>query len=335
MAAVLAGLMASATGAAVAAPADTLAAVRERGVLICGVGEIAGLAKRDSTGRYIGTRADHCRAIAAAALGDPEAVSFVPLFVSARFEALLAGDIDVLFGSTWTLGREAERRIRFTTITYYDGQGFVAHRHHGWRSLADVTAARVCVEIGTTAAETLRFYATQTGKRLELVETVTRDGAWETFLAHGCDLITTDRTALVADFTDRVPKPEDYVVMPDMISREPLAPAVRPGDSRWEALVRFVMHALILAEAKGITGALAATPVSSADPETRHLLGLDPGIGRPLGLDDGWARRAIAAAGNYGEIFERHLGQGSRFGMSRGLNALWTDGGLLYPLPLR
>lgn len=335
-AAVLAGLIQAPAAAAGEAPADTLAAVQDRGVLVCGVGEIAGLAKRDSTGRYIGTRADFCRAIAAAVLRDPEAVTFVPLIASARFEALLAGDVDVLFaGTTWTLGREAGLGIRFATVTFYDGQGFAAHRHHGWQRLEDVEAARVCTVADTTSAVNLRLYALQTGKRLQPVESVTREGAWETFLARGCDLITNDRTALIADLLDRVPEPADYVVLPDMISREPLAPAVRLGDSRWEGLVRFVMHALILAEEKDITGALAGTPVSTSDPETRHLLGIDPGVGQPLGLDDDWARRAIAAAGNYGEIFDRHLGKGSRFGMPRGLNALWSDGGLLYPLPLR
>lgn len=336
-AAVLGGALLAAAGAGVAVRADTLETVRERGVLLCGVGEESGFAKRGADGRVTGLRADMCRAIAAAAIGDGEAVTFVPLFSGARFDALRDGEIDVLVGgATWTLGREATLGIHFTGSTFYDGQGFIAHRATGFRRLADVTEARVCVVAETTSIENLKAWMRASGKTLTPVELVTSDGSWNTFLGHGCEIMTNDIAGMVMALRDRAPDPDAFVVFPDLISREPLSPAVRNDDPRWETLVRFTFNALVLAEAKGVTQAMAADPAATADdPELRRLLGLEPGIGAPLGLDDGWARRAIAAGGHYGEIFDRNLGAQSRYRMERGLNALWTDGGLLYPLPIR
>ncbi|SOD99044.1 transporter substrate-binding domain-containing protein [Caenispirillum bisanense] len=321
-----------------ATAADTVAAVRERGVLACGIGEIRGLAERRDDGRFVGFRADVCRAVAAAVLGEPDAVEFVPLVAGARFEALARNEIDVLVaGATWTLARDAGLPIQFTGVHFYDGQGFVAHRRSGWTSLDDVTEARVCVVSDTTSLDNLRTFARTTGRRLEPVERVTREGAWEAFVTNGCDLMTQDMTALVAGLRARAVDLADYTVLPDRISREPLSPAVRDGDKRWAALVRFVVNALVLAEAVGVTQAVAADPAAAApdDPEARRLLGLEPGLGADLGLDDQWARRALAAVGHYGEVFERHLGAGSPLGLPRGDNALWRDGGLLYPLPMR
>lgn len=316
--------------------AGTLAAVRDRGVLLCGVNEESGFAQRDGSGRYVGMRADMCRAVAAAVLGDGEAVTFVPLFSAARFKALAEGEIDVLMGgATWTMAREAAFDVHFTGTNFFEGQGFIAHRNLGYSSLADVNQAVVCVIGETTTVENLHAWIRATGKDIKPVELVTSDGAWNTFLAHNCDLMTNDLAGMVMALRDRTPDPDDFVVFPDVISREPLSPAVRNDDPRWEAIIRFTVNALILAEAKGITAAAARAGQESEDPEVRRLLGLDPGIGAPVGLDDEWARRIIAAVGNYGEIFEHNLGQRSPYKMERGLNALWTDGGLLYPLPIR
>ncbi|GAA0566915.1 amino acid ABC transporter substrate-binding protein [Caenispirillum bisanense] len=314
----------------------TLAKVRDRGVLLCGVNEESGFAQRDASGRYVSLRADLCRAVAAAVLADGEAVTFVPLFSAARFKALAEGEIDVLLGgATWTLARESAFGIHFTGTNFFEGQGFIAHRNLGYRSLADVERAVVCVIAETTTVENLRAWIRSTGKDVKPVELVTSDGAWNAFLAHNCDLMTNDLAGMVMALRDRTPDPDDFVVFPDVISREPLSPAVRNNDPQWEAIIRFTVNAVILAEAKGVTAAAARARQETDDPEVRRLLGLDPGIGAPVGLDDDWARRIIAAVGHYGEIFDRNLGAGSRYKMERGLNALWTDGGLLYPLPIR
>lgn len=332
------------TATVLPARAGTLDAVRDRGVLICGVGEESGFAKRDANGRMQGLRADLCRAIAAAAIGDAEAVTFVPLFSAARFDALGSGEIDVLVGgATWTLGREATLGIHFTGVTFHDGQGFIGHRSTGHTRLADVREGTVCVVAQTTSIDNLKAWMRATGRALTPVELVTSDGAWSTFLSHGCDLMTNDRAGMVMALRDRAPDPDDYVVFPDLISREPLSPAVRDDDAGWEALVRFATNILLLAEAKGVTQAVARAveageappPELARDPEARRLLGLEAGIGVPLGLDDAWARRAVAAVGHYGEIYDRSLGEGSPYKLPRGFNALWRDGGLLYPLPVR
>lgn len=336
-------LGAAAVVAALAAPrpaaaADTVAEVRERGLLSCGIGEFLGLAERRDDGRYIGFRVDICRAVAAAVLGNADAVQFVPLVAGARFEALARNEVQLLVaGATWTLARDAGLPILFTGVHFYDGQGFVAHHRSGWTSLGDVTEARVCVVSDTTTLDNLRVYARATGKRLTPVEQVTHEGSWEAFVTNGCDLLTQDMASLVGNLRSRVVNQDDYTVLPDRISREPLSPVVRDDDKRWATLVRFVVNALVLAEAVGVTQAVAADPAAAApeDPEARRLLGLEPGLGADLGLDDQWARRALAAVGHYGEVFDRHLGAGSALGLPRGDNALWRDGGLLYPLPMR
>lgn len=337
-AAVVAGLAPPVAAAEITTATDTVAAVREKGVLSCGIGEIRGLAERGEDGRFVGFRVDVCRAVAAAVLGDADAVQFVPLVAGARFDALARGEVDLLVaGATWTLARDAGLPIVFTGVYFHDGQGFVAHRRSGWTSLADVTEARVCVVSDTTSLSNLRAYARATGRRLQPVERVTREGAWEAFVTNGCDLMTQDMTALVAGLRSRTVDLTDYTVLPERISREPLSPVVRDGDKRWATLVRFTVNALVLAEAVGVTRAVAADPAAAPpdDPEARRLLGLEPGQGAELGLDDQWARRAVAAVGHYGEMFDRHLGAGSPLGLPRGANALWRDGGLLYPLPMR
>ncbi|WP_404381767.1 transporter substrate-binding domain-containing protein [Caenispirillum salinarum] len=315
----------------------TVDAIRRRGTLRCAVGAVSEYAWRDDTGRMQGFRVDFCRALAAVILDSPDAVEFVPLIASTRFAKLLDGSVDILVaGVTWTMTREADVGLAFTTPILYDGQGFIARRASGIERLADVTApARVCVIADTTTEQNLNAYIRDTGLPLTVENRHTQDGTWSAFLSRSCDLVTGDRLSLMLARTVRTPDADDYLVLPDMISREPLTPAVRGDDPRWESIVRFTIHALLLAEHVGVDQARAAADdVQAETPEARRLLGLDRGAGAAVGLDDAWARRAIAAAGHYGELFERTLGSGSRFGLPRGLNALWTDGGLHYPLPL-
>lgn len=321
------------------APLDggTVDAVRRRGVLRCGIGAISEYAWRDDTGRMMGFRADLCRAIAAAVLDAPDAVEFVPLIASKRFETLQKGAVDLLIaGVTWTLTREGDLGLVFTTPVLYDGQGFIARRSLGITRMAEIAEpVKVCVIADTTTARNLTAFIAESGLPLIPVPRNTQDGVWSAFLSRTCDLITGDRLSLQLGAAVRTPSATDVVVLDDTISREPLTPTVRRGDPRWEAIVRFTVQALLLAELKGVTQAMAAADAPAAqDPEVRRLLGLDRGVGQPLGLDDAWARRAIATAGHYGELYERTLGSGSRYNLPRGLNALWTDGGLHYPLPV-
>lgn len=339
--AVLAGLIAA---TAPAAAASTLETVRDRGVLRCGVGERSGYAWRDTEGRMQGFRVELCRALAAAVLNDPEAVVFVPVTAAARFEHLTTGDVDVLFaGATWTMSREASLNLAFTGTLLFDGQGFLAHRSFGHGTLAEVTEGRVCVVADTTNEANLRSWMASTGIKLTPVARTTSQGAWDTFLSFGCDMLTFDRLYLMMLRNIRVPQPDETVLFPEMISREPLSPVVRRDDDQWESIVRFLVQALLVAELKGVTAEAVAAAgdspaaladVSGPDAEARRLLAVTPGIGAPLDLDDGWPRRAIVAVGNFGELFERTLGQDSPHKLERGLNALWTDGGLHYPVTL-
>lgn len=250
---------------------------------------------------------------------------------------LVNGDVDLLIaGVSWTLTREAKAGLSFTTPILYDGQGFVVRRSFGLEQMADLTVpVKVCVVANTTTERNLVSFIKASGLPLTTVSRNTQDGVWSAFLSRVCDMVTGDRLSLLLARAVRTPHPEDYTVLPDTISREPLTPVVLRGDPRWEAIIRFTIHALLLAEHKGVTQEMAIIDDPDAtDPEVRRLLGLDPGIGGPLGLDDEWARRVIATAGNYGELFERTLGSGSRYNADRGVNALWTDGGLHYPLSM-
>lgn len=341
--AVLLALTPAAAGAA-DATGGTLETVRARGILNCGVGERSGYAWRDAMGRMHGFRADLCRAVAAAVLDDPEAVAFVPLTPGDRFRHLTDGTVDLLIsGVTWTLSREAALGLEFTGVVLYDGQGFLAHRSFGAERLADVTDGRICVITNTTNESNLEAWIAATGSTVTPVRRATTRGVWDAFVSHACDIITNDLINMLVTRQLRVPDPAETVVFPEMISREPLSPAVRAGEPRWASIVRFTTQTLLLAEALGLTREAVAGAGDDADrlralagpnPEAARLLGVEPGIGAPLGLDDAWARRALAAVGNYGEVFDRNLGKGSIHKLDRGLNALWTDGGLHYPLTI-
>ncbi|WP_431854637.1 amino acid ABC transporter substrate-binding protein [Azospirillum sp.] len=331
-----AGLLA---GPAVAGPdGGTVERVRAAGLVRCGVTTSgAGLAMLDTQGRWQGFFVDFCRAVAAAVTGSADNVDFLETSTASRFQALRDGKVDLVAdGSTVTLHRLATQGIAFPAVYMFDGQGFMAHRSLGAGRLAEVGAASVCVIEETTTHQNLAGWIAATGAKLTVRTVSTTEGALSAFFNHHCDLLTNDRISLFAQRLQNAPNPADYVVFPEVISKEPVSPTVKAGDRVWERLVAWVLHALVLAEEKGITATRAAFPAlgEGADPEARRLLGLTPGLGEGFGLDDLWARRAIAQVGNYGELYERHLGAGSRLNIERGPNALWTRGGLLYAPPL-
>ena len=319
------------------AEGPTLTAVRSRGRLNCGVHPgLVGFAYTDNQGRWRGFDVDFCRAMAAAVLGDPDAVRFVALDNNQRLPALAEGRVDVLWRNTSrTLGRDGAG-FDFPAVNYYDGQGFMVRRNLNLASATELNGARVCVQAGATsalnAADFFRMRALDYTPVISDSETEARDA----YLREDCDAMTGDVSALAAartTFSDS----RAHVILPEVISREPLGPVVREGDDQWADIVSWTVNALVLAEALGVTQENVETMEDWPDPEVRRLLGLEGSTGAPLGLEDDWARRAIAAGGNYGEIFDRNLGQESARDLARGLNALWTSEprGLLYAAPIR
>lgn len=321
--------------AAWGAPHGTLEAVKARGYLVCGtVDDGPGMATRDGNGELIGFLPSFCRALAAAVLGSAEMTEFKFLDAKTWFEAVRAGDVDVLVApTTWTLGRESGQGLTFPGILYYDGQGFLAHKSLGAKRLADIPTASICVQENTTSHANLDDLM-QRHPGLKIVPHQTGHGRWESFYARRCDVITTDRLLLSAERAVRS-NPQDYVMLDDIVSREPIGPVVKNNDSGWATLVRWVINALVLAEQKGITSANVESMTTSANAETRRMLGVDGGFGGLLGVSDDWALQAIRQVGNYREIYDRHLGANSSLGLPRGVNAPWTEGGLMYSPPFR
>ena len=332
-------LLASSIIIPAASAGPTVDAVRERGFLRCGVkGDLAGFSTIDETGQWAGLDVDFCRATAAAVLGDRDRVEYISLSASARFPALLGDEIDVLIrNTTWTYGRDAALGLEFVAVTFYDGQGFMARTSLGASSLQELGPdIRVCFETSTTTALNLSDYAVNHDMRYEPVAFESASESRMALFSGRCDLYTTDRSALVAIRGAHVPNPEDYVILSDVISKEPLGPVVRDDDPQWREIVQWVVFATIEAEERGITSAnVTERRNSSADPAVAAMLGRTAGIGKGLGLDDEWVYRVIRQVGNYGEIFARNLGADSPLTMDRGLNALWTEGGLMYSPPLR
>ncbi|MGQ9370133.1 amino acid ABC transporter substrate-binding protein [Azospirillum sp. ST 5-10] len=327
--------------AAVAAPAaaradDTLARVRERGELRCGVDLTPGFSGIDAEGRARGFDVDFCRAVAAATLGSADAISVHRINTANKFKALVAGEIDVAFGmTTWTFSRDTALGTAFPSVYFYDGQGFMAWRDLGVARAADAAGRTVCVQAGTTSEANLEGAI----RRGELALVPLRAGSSEekfaAFAQRRCDLVTGDRSELAARAATMTVRPGQWVVLAETISREPLGPVVAQGDPRWFAIVRWTVLATMVAEAKGVASGNVATLADSDDGEIRRLAGGDAAFGDALGLDAQWARRVIASVGNYGEIFARNLGTGTPLGLERGRNALWLDGGLHYAPPLR
>ena len=309
---------------------ETLTDIRARGTVRCGVSEgIVGFSAREPSGRWAGLDADFCRAVAAAALGDAEKVTFVPLRASARFPALQLKAIDLLArNTTWTLDREAGLRVHFAGILFYDGQGFMVAEGSGVTSVANLDGATVCVEKGTTHERNLGDYFVARGMRVKPLVIDSATEVADALFEGRCAAYTSDSSQLAAARL-RAPAGRSFLSLPERISKEPLGPVVRRGDDDWLTLVRWVLFALVAAEEKGITKDTARSQDAS------RVLGTDTEVAKSLGTDPEWALRAVQSVGNYGEIFERNLGSRSPLKLERGLNRLWTQGGLMYSPPRR
>ena len=333
---VILGALAAAGLSATGAFAGTLDDVKARGVLNCGVNTgLVGFAAPDANGVWDGFDVAVCRAVAAAVLGDPMAVEFISLTGSTRFTALAAGEIDMLSrNTTWTFSRDVDLKFEFVGVNYYDGQGFMVPADLGVSSAADLDGATVCIQTGTTTELNLADFFRANNISYEPVPIETNAEARAQYLAGACNVYTTDASGLAATratFDD----PAAHVVLPEIISKEPLGPLVRHGDHEWGDVVRWTLNALIAAEELGITSAnLAEMAAGTNNPEINRMMGTEGNLGEMLGLDAEWAQRALAG-GNYGELFEMHLGENTAIGLSRGLNQQWTEGGLLYAPPFR
>ncbi|MFC4351316.1 amino acid ABC transporter substrate-binding protein [Fodinicurvata halophila] len=325
---------------AVAMPAmagETLDAVRDRGELRCGVNTgLAGFSNPDSEGNWQGLDVDVCKAIAASILGDPEAVSYTPLTAQQRFTALQSGEVDVLSrNTTWTLTRDTSLGLHFAPITFYDGQGFMVPKDLGVESVHDLSGATICVQPGTTTELNLADFFRANDMDFEPVVIEDFEEVNAAYFAGRCDAYTTDSSGL-ASVRSTAPDPSAHMILPEIISKEPLGPAVRQGDDEFFNIVKWVVYALIEAEEYGVNSEnLEEMRETSENPGIKRLLGAEPGMGEHLDLETDWAYNAIEAVGNYGEIFERNVGPDTDLGLERGINALWTDGGLMYAMPVR
>ena len=316
--------------------AQTLNAVKDRGQLICGAnGTLAGFGIPDPQGNWTGFDVDFCRAIAAAIFNDPTKVKFVPLTAKDRFTALQSGEVDVLSrNTTWTLSRDTSLGLDFTAVTFYDGQGFMVHKALKVSSALELNDAAVCVQQGTTTELNLADYFRANHMTLKTVTFATGDEALKAYESSRCDSYTTDSSGLYGERL-KLAEPTEHIVLPEIISKELLSPAVRHGDNQWADVVRWTHFAMIEAEELGVTKANVDEKMKSDDPEIRRMLGVEGQYGEALGLTNDWVYRIVKHVGNYGEVFERNVGQGSPLKIVRGLNALWTKGGLQYGPPFR
>lgn len=320
------------------ATAGTLDDVKARGELNCIVTTgLAGFAYTDESGQWQGFDVDFCRAAAAAVLGSPDKVKFVPTTGKTRFTALSAGEGDVLYrNTTITMSRDADLKLTFLGVNYYDGQGFIIPKALGVSSAKDLDGASVCIQTGTTTELNLSDFFRVNNISYEPIPIETNEEGQANYLAGRCDVYTTDRSGLAATRA-ALDNPEAHVLLPEIISKEPLGPAVAQGDEQWADAMRWVLKAVIAAEELGVTqanvGELGAK--ATGNPNIDRLLGTEGNYGAMIGLDQDWAAKAIAARGNYAEIFNRNIGPNTPIGLDRGLNAQWTDGGLLYAEPIR
>ena len=325
-----------AMGVVSGAQAGTLEDVQSRGTLRCVVSTgIAGFAQPDDNGVWGGFDIDFCRATAAAVLGDASKIEAVTSTGKTRFTKLNAGEGDVLWrNTTITFSRDVGVKLRFHGVNYYDGQGFMVNKSLGISSAKELDGASVCIQTGTTTELNLADYFSSNGMKYEPVTIETNDEARQNYEANRCDVYTTDASGL-ASTRSALPNPDAHMVLPEIISKEPLGPATRHGDDQWSDIITWVLNATITAEELGVTSANVDQQKSSNNPEVRRLLGVDGSQGSELGLSNDWAYQIIKQIGNYGEIFERNIGVNTPLGIARGLNALWTDGGLIYSPPFR
>ena len=316
----------------------TVDAIKARGQLICGVNTgLAGFSAADSQGNWTGLDVDVCKAIAAAMLGDASKVKYVPLNAQQRFTALQSGEIDILSrNTTWTLTRDASLGMNFTGVTYYDGQGFMVPAKGKIKSAKQLKGATVCVQSGTTTEKNLTDFSRANKLDIKPVVFEKQEASTSAYFSGRCQAFTTDASGLASIRNKEAKVPAEHLVLPELISKEPLGPSVRRGDDEFFAIAKWVIYALIEAEEYGITQAnVDALKTKTDDPVVGRILGGTEDTGKLLGLDKEWAAKAIKATGNYGEIFERNVGPKSDLGMPRGINNLWNKGGIQYAPPIR
>jgi general L-amino acid transport system substrate-binding protein len=319
-----------------AASAQTLKTVKDRGMLSCGVSQgLPGFSTPDDKGNWTGLDVDICRAIAAAIFNDATKIKFVPLSAKDRFTALQSGEIDVLSrNTTWTLSRDTSLGANFTGVTYYDGQGFLVKKSLKVNSALELNSASVCVQTGTTTEQNLADYFKGNNMKYEVIAFGTADETVKAYESGRCDVFTSDVSQLYAERL-KVANPADHVVLPEVISKEPLGPMVRHGDDQWFDIVKWTLFAMVGAEELGITQKNADEMAKSDKPELKRAFGTDGNLGEQLGLTKDWLLRIVKATGNYGESFERNVGSGSKLQIARGLNNLWNKGGIQYAPPIR
>jgi len=315
----------------------TLDAVKSRGVVTCAVNTgLAGFSMADKQGQFSGLDVDVCRAVAAAVLGDASKTKFVPATAQQRFTLLQSGEVDILTrNTTWTLQRDTELGLNFAPVNYYDGQGFMVAKKANVKSARELDGATVCVQPGTTTELNLADYFRTNKMSFKPLVIEKLDEVENAFFSGRCDAYTTDRSGLASTRAGKAANPDDYIILPEVISKEPLAPAVRHGDDEWFDIVKWSVFAMFDAEEKGITSQNVDGLMTSDDPEIKRMLGVTPGMGKALHVDEKWLYNIVKQVGNYGESFERNVGKDSPLKLERGLNALWTKGGLIYGMPVR
>ena len=319
-----------------AAQAGTLDTVKQRGQLICGSNAgLAGFGLPDSNGNWTGLDVDYCRAVAAAVLGDPAKVKFIPLSAKDRFTALQSGEVDMLArNSTWTSSRDSTYGLVFAATNFYDGQGFMVRKKQNLTSAKELDGASICVQQGTTTELNLADYFRTNGMKYDSVAFADEDVVLKAYESGRCDALTTDSSGLYAERL-RLAAPDDHMVLPEIISKEPLAAAVRQGDDQWFNIVKWTHFAMLDAEEAGVTSKNVDDMLKSENPDIRRLLGVEGDQGKGFGLDGKWAYNIVKMVGNYGEIFEKNVGESSPLKIKRGLNNLWNKGGLQYAPPIR
>jgi len=318
------------------ASAQTLKTVQERGTLICGVSQgVPGFSNPDDKGNWTGLDVDFCRALAAAIFNDAKKVKFTPLSAKDRFTALQSGEIDVLSrNSTWTSSRDTSLGFNFGAVNYFDGQGFMVRKSLKVNSTLELAGASVCVQTGTTNELNLADYFRANRMKYEVIAFATADETIKAYDAGRCDSFSTDVSQLTAERL-KLTNPNDHVILPEVISKEPLAAVVRHGDDQWFDIVKWTHFAMVNAEEMGLSSKNIDDALKSDKPDIRRLVGTEGNYGEQLGLTKDWVVRIVRQVGNYGEVFERNVGAGSRLGIARGLNNLWTKGGLQYAPPIR
>ena len=328
--------VAAALGFAASASAQTLNTVKQRGNLVCGVSQgLPGFSTPDDRGNWTGLDVDLCRAVAAAIFNDANKVKFTPLSAKDRFTALQSGEIDLLSrNSTWTLSRDTSLGLNFAAVNYYDGQGFMVRKALKINSALELNGASVCTQTGTTTELNLADYFRANKMKYEVLALATADETIKAYDAGRCDVFTTDVSQLYSEKL-KLTNANDHIILSEVISKEPLGPAVRHGDDQWFDLIKWTHFAMINAEELGVSSKTIDEALKSDKPDVKRLVGTEGNMGEQLGLTKDWAVRIVKLVGNYGEVFERNVGSGSKLGIARGLNNLWTKGGIQYAPPIR